>query len=174
MERVPPSGLTDGGGDPNGGTSHAVGNDNAHDGDSVVRQFVLAYAIVVIIAAVDSSLAADLQLRSVQKQLGTSIIRNTLGIVRQRHAHDATGNAAPDFSPASKLSIPLPNPQLLVRQPAPDCQFKSAAKIDDDVALSTIMKLDYEQQCYRQSESILRARLDELQDAASKTIESLK
>jgi hypothetical protein len=111
MEPVPLSALTDGRGDPDGGTSHAVGNENAHDGDSVVRQFVLAYAIVVVIAAVDSSLAADLQLKfGQQKQPGTSISRNTLGIVRQRHAHGATGNAAPDFSPASKLSIPLPNP----------------------------------------------------------------
>jgi hypothetical protein len=67
----------------------------------------------------------------------------------------------------------VPDPELLKRQPAPDCQFKSAPSADDDVALRTIMRLDYEQQCYRQSESILRARMERLQDAVSKTIESL-
>jgi hypothetical protein len=141
-----------------------------------VRQFVLAYTIVVMMSAAGSSLAADLQLRLdvIQKQLGASISKNTLGAGRQRHAQGATGNAAPDFRAASKSSISLPNPQLLERQPAPDCQFKLAAKADGDLALRTIMKLDHEQQCYRQSESILRARLEELQDAVSKTIGSLK
>ena len=32
------------------------------------------------------------------------------------------------------------------------------------------MKLDYEQQCYRQAEEIVRARLRELQDSIGETI----
>jgi hypothetical protein len=69
--------------------------------------------------------------------------------------------------------IPLPEPQLLERQAAPDCEFKSSAPVDDKIVFRA-MKLDYEQQCYRQSESILRARMERLQDAVNKTIESLK
>jgi hypothetical protein len=69
--------------------------------------------------------------------------------------------------------IPLPEPELLERQAAPDCEFKSSAPVDDKIAFRA-MKLDYEQQCYRQSESILRARMERLQDAVNKTIESLK
>jgi hypothetical protein len=55
---------------------------------------------------------------------------------------------------------------------APDCEFKSTAQADDEVALRA-MKLDYERQCYRQSEFILRARMERLQDAVSKMIESM-
>jgi hypothetical protein len=72
----------------------------------------------------------------------------------------------------SPEDIPVPEPELLNRQAAPDCEFKSAAQAIDEVALRA-MKLDYEQQCYRQSESILRARLERLQDGVSKTIEAL-
>jgi hypothetical protein len=72
----------------------------------------------------------------------------------------------------SPEDIPVPEPELLSRQAAPDCEFKSAAQGNDEVALRA-MKLDYEQQCYRQSESILRARMEHLQDAVRTTIEAL-
>jgi hypothetical protein len=72
----------------------------------------------------------------------------------------------------SSGDIPLPEPELLNPQAAPDCEFKSAAQANDEVALRA-MKLDYEQQCYRQSESILRARMERLQDAVGKTIDAL-
>jgi hypothetical protein len=74
-------------------------------------------------------------------------------------------------SPAESVSIP--EPDLLERQVAPDCEFKSTDQVDSDVALLRIMKLDYERQCYRQSDSILRARMERLQDAVRKTLESL-
>ena len=69
--------------------------------------------------------------------------------------------------------VPLPDPELLNRLTAPDCEFKSVAQAADEVALR-IMKLDYEQQCYRQSEFILRARMERLQDAVSKIVPSVK
>jgi hypothetical protein len=68
--------------------------------------------------------------------------------------------------------IPLPEPELLMRQAAPDCEFRSAAQSTDQAALHT-MRLDYERQCYRQSEFIVRARMERLQEAVMKTIESL-
>jgi hypothetical protein len=70
-------------------------------------------------------------------------------------------------------SIRLPEPELLEHQTAPDCEFKSDTQTDNEAAFRA-MKLDYEQQCYRQSEYILRARMERLQDAVRKTIESLK
>ena len=73
----------------------------------------------------------------------------------------------------SPEDIPVPEPELLNRQAAPDCEFKSAAQANDEVALRA-MKLDYEQQCYRQSEDILRTRMERLQDGVSKTIEALR
>jgi hypothetical protein len=75
-------------------------------------------------------------------------------------------------TPAPQPRIPLNDPDLLKRQAAPDCEFKSTVQADSELALRAL-KLDYEQQCYRQSESILRARMERLQDAANKTIESL-
>jgi hypothetical protein len=87
-------------------------------------------------------------------------------------------NSQPRISPpvserASQSGISLPEPELLEHQAAPDCEFKSAAQADSEIARRA-MKLDYEQQCYRQSEAILRARMERLQDAVGKTIESLK
>jgi hypothetical protein len=92
--------------------------------------------------------------------------------------HTSKQNSQPRISPpvserASQSGISLPEPELLEHQAAPDCEFKSAAQADSEIARRA-MKLDYEQQCYRQSEAILRARMERLQDAVGKTIESLK
>jgi hypothetical protein len=84
-----------------------------------------------------------------------------------RHARNA-GAAAPP-----QLDISLPEAELLEPPTVPDCEFKSSTDIDDAAALRA-MKLDYEQQCYRQSELILRARMERLQDAVRKTMESVK
>jgi hypothetical protein len=73
--------------------------------------------------------------------------------------------------PRPQPRIALNDPDLLKRQTAPDCEFKSTVPADSELALRAL-KLDY-QQCYRQSESILRARMERLQDAVNKIIESL-
>jgi hypothetical protein len=76
--------------------------------------------------------------------------------------------------PQSPLtSVSLPEPDLLRHQTVPDCEFKSAAEADRDAVLR-LMKLDYESQCYRQSEFILRARMERLQDAVKKTLKSFR
>jgi hypothetical protein len=84
-----------------------------------------------------------------------------------RHVRDAGAG-----SPA-RPDVSLPEAELLEPPIAPDCEFKSSTDIDDAAALRA-MKLDYEQQCYRQSELILRARMERLQDAVKKTIGSVK
>jgi hypothetical protein len=75
--------------------------------------------------------------------------------------------------PEPQSRVPLPEPELLQRQVAPECDFKAAEQADKYDVAFRVMKLDFEQQCYRQSESILRARMERLQDAVSKTIESI-
>jgi len=87
-----------------------------------------------------------------------------------KHIFKHAFKQAPEL--ASPRSIALPEPELLVHQAAPDCEFKSSVEADTDAL--RVIKLDYEQQCYRQSESILRARMERLQDAVSKAIQSLK
>jgi hypothetical protein len=84
-----------------------------------------------------------------------------------RRARVAGSAAAPP------VNTPLPEAELLEHPTAPDCELKSAPEIDNPAALRAV-KLDYEQQCYRQSEFILRARMERLQDAVRKTIESVK
>jgi hypothetical protein len=70
--------------------------------------------------------------------------------------------------------IPQPDPALLSPQPAPECEFKAVAQPDTEPREAMRMKLDYEQQCYRQAEVILRARYQRLQEAFGKTLEAIK
>ena len=60
--------------------------------------------------------------------------------------------------------IPRPAQSLLEPQSPPDCAFKGPLSNPPTVE-ETRMKLDYEQQCYRQSEMIVRTRLQQLQNS---------
>jgi hypothetical protein len=80
--------------------------------------------------------------------------------------------------PASRMltaraRIPLPDRTLLQRQPEPDCTFRGM--ISSPMTVEELrQKLDYEQQCYRQSESNVRGRLHSLQDAVGETIRAVE
>jgi hypothetical protein len=80
--------------------------------------------------------------------------------------------------PASRMltaraRIPLPDRTLLQRQPEPDCTFRGT--ISSPMTVEELrQKLDYEQQCYRQSESNVRGRLHNLQDAVGETIRAVE
>ena len=80
--------------------------------------------------------------------------------------------------PASRMltaraRIPLPDRTLLQRQPEPDCTFRGT--ISSPMTVEELrQKLDYEQQCYRQSESNVRGRLHSLQDAVGETIRAVE
>lgn len=74
---------------------------------------------------------------------------------------------------STRASIPLPDRALLQRQPAPDCAFRGPTS-SPMTAEETRQKLDYEQQCYRQSESNVRGRLHTLQDAVGETIKAVE
>jgi Protein of unknown function (DUF3551) len=100
---------------------------------------------------------------------------------------DVPENTGPSTPPASAAVIPLPDPALLTPAPEFDCEFKSAG-LDDaraqpqtgadtqteastDAALR--MTLDYERQCYQHAETILRARLQQLQASVGETIKAV-
>jgi hypothetical protein len=55
-----------------------------------------------------------------------------------------------------RMPIPLPAMQLLTPQPEPDCK-------PSDTSIDERQKLDYERQCYRHAEMIVRSRLQLLQ-----------
>jgi hypothetical protein len=62
--------------------------------------------------------------------------------------------------PPSGAPVPLPEPALLTPQPEPQCGSATAGTGSNDP-----QRLDYERQCYRHAEMIVRARLDLLQEA---------
>jgi hypothetical protein len=72
-----------------------------------------------------------------------------------------------------KMTKNLPDPALLQRQPEPACGFRGPVS-NPITAEETRQKLDYEQQCYRASETIVRGRLEQLQDYVQKMIKSRK
>ena len=63
--------------------------------------------------------------------------------------------------------VPPPDQSLLKPQPPPDCAFKEPLS-NPPTPEETRMKLDYEEQCYRQSEMIVRTRLEQLQKSIGK------
>jgi hypothetical protein len=70
-------------------------------------------------------------------------------------------------------AIPLPDAALLKRQPPPDCQLNTQPAGVNPTEVRVAV-LDYERQCYRQVEGIVRERLDRLQDAVGKTVKAVK
>jgi len=73
----------------------------------------------------------------------------------------------------SRTAIPLPDPALLEPAAAPDCVFRGTMSNPATVE-QTRAKLDYEAQCYRQAEVIVRARLQRLLSSVDKTIRAVK
>ena len=73
----------------------------------------------------------------------------------------------------ARARVPLPDRTLLQRQPEPDCTFRGT--ISSPMTIEELrQKLDYEQQCYRQSEVNVRGRLHDLQDAVEETIRAVE
>ena len=106
-----------------------------------------------------------------------------LGGCAIRPAMQAEAKAKPQVKiikrkPASRMltaraRIPLPDRTLLQRQAEPDCTFRGT--ISSPTTIEELrQKLDYEQQCYRQSESNVRVRLHDLQDAVEETIRAVE
>ena len=96
----------------------------------------------------------------------------------QANAHAKTQAKYIKPKPASRMliaraRIPLPERTLLERQAEPDCTFRGT--ISSPMTVEELrQKLDYEQQCYRQSESNVRGRLHSLQDAVGETIRAVE
>jgi hypothetical protein len=61
---------------------------------------------------------------------------------------------------------------LLSPQAAPECEFEPVAQSGIEPGEAMRMKLDYQQQCYRQAEEILRARFQRLQEAFRKALDA--
>ena len=81
--------------------------------------------------------------------------------------NSASTASAPDTDLALKVVLktpsPPPDPSLLLPQGKPDCEFRGP--LSNPMTTEEMrMKLDYEHQCYRQAESIVRARLQQVEE----------
>jgi hypothetical protein len=74
---------------------------------------------------------------------------------------------------ASRTTVPIPEPALLDPASAPDCSYRGSTG-NPATTQEMRAKLDYEAQCYRQAEAIVRGRLGQLQDAAEKMIRAIR
>lgn len=74
----------------------------------------------------------------------------------------------PQTARASRTSVALPDRALLVSSVQPDCEFKT-----NDPNADERQKLDYERQCYRHAEIIIRDRLSRLQSSVRKTARAI-
>ena len=85
-------------------------------------------------------------------------------------ANNKTVTAAKKFTESqSRTLIPLPAAPLLSRQQEPSCTFETAESNADEH-----QKLDYERQCYRHAEMIVRSQLQLLQDSINKIAGAIK
>jgi BA14K-like protein len=112
-----------------------------------------------------------------------SVLVGTDAMAQSTHLDAKTAHSA---RPGARTLIPLPDPALLAPPAEFNCEFKTAspdeargqsspgpapALADRDAALRA--KLDYERQCYRHAEMILRDRLLGLQAAVGETIKAI-
>jgi len=115
---------------------------------------------------------ATRSLRSGQVHLAAAMLALctiTIGGCVSTSTAERSKNSTRQVEAGSKAAIPLPDPALLRHQPEPDCAFRGPVS-DPITAEETRQKLDYEQQCYRAAERIVRARLEKLQDSVQKMI----
>ena len=85
------------------------------------------------------------------------------------NALSSTENASIATRLRPRTPVPLPDQALLSPQPEPDCKYNG-----NDPKLDELIKLDYERQCYRHAEMIVRGRLELLQGSVDKTIKAVK
>lgn len=71
-----------------------------------------------------------------------------------------------------KTPIPLPDRALLVPQPEPDCELKTQTHLNSPGPDTEHMTLEYERECYREAEIIVRSRLRQLQVSVGETIKA--
>jgi hypothetical protein len=93
-----------------------------------------------------------------------SVVSTPPAVLRSREISPVEDAKFAEPKPATP--IPLPAASLLVRQPEPSCEPTDAT--------DERQKLDYQRQCYRHAEMIVRARLELLQGSVDRTISAVR
>jgi hypothetical protein len=92
----------------------------------------------------------------------------TRDVVTTSSAKQQKKAVAEEWSLASITAIPLPDSDLLVPPPEPNCELEASEFKADD-----LRKRDYEKQCYRAAEVFARSRLLLLQSSVEKMITAI-
>jgi len=71
----------------------------------------------------------------------------------------------------ASVAIPLPSPELLEHQSDPDCEIPASDRLLGAVPETT--RLIYERQCYKNAETVVRGKLQLLQDTIAGTVKAL-
>src|SRR5215471_17479873 len=71
----------------------------------------------------------------------------------------------------ASVTIPLPSPELLEPQSGPDCEIPPSDRLLGAIPETT--RLIYERQCYKNAETVVRSKLQLLQDAIAGTVKAL-
>jgi hypothetical protein len=82
----------------------------------------------------------------------------------------AQGTPLPPSRPGPRdvsVTVPLPGPELVERQSEPDCEIPSSDRLLG--AISETTRLIYERECYKNAETVVRSKLQLLQDAIAST-----
>jgi hypothetical protein len=69
------------------------------------------------------------------------------------------------------VTVPLPGPELLERQREPDCEIPPSDRLLGAIPETT--QLIYERQCYKNAETVVRSKLQLLQDTIARTVKAL-
>jgi len=86
-------------------------------------------------------------------------------------AQVATRVPLPPSPRDASVAIPLPSPELLEHQSDPDCEIPASDRLLGAVPETT--RLIYERQCYKNAETVVRGKLQLLQDTIASTVKAL-
>jgi hypothetical protein len=104
------------------------------------------------------------------------MLMGALGISLLATATLAQSWAVSHSKPAAKAELAkgvvLPSPELLERQSAPDCEIPPQDRLLGAIPETT--RLIYERQCYKNAETVVRSKLQLLQDAIASTVKALE
>jgi hypothetical protein len=119
--------------------------------------------------AVDADLLARLKLDYERHcyQQAEMLVRNRLRLLQ----NSATSPSEPAANAGVAKGVPLPSPQLLEHQSKPNCEIPPSDPLPG--AMPERAQLIYERECYKNAETVVRTKLQLLQDAIASTTKAL-
>jgi hypothetical protein len=123
----------------------------------------------IMISQSESSKKATAFKKSIKSKSRTLVSLPAASLISQTASSKKATESDKFTESKYRVPIPLPEAPLLSPQPEPSCEVETTGTNADER-----QKLDYERQCYRHAEMIVRNRLQLLQDSVDKTISAIQ